>query len=131
MYAFIVPALIRSKEFRKRISVKEGRNLTEICRAVGVPTPEMVWTHTGTGNTKISATTLNLPLKIVNVGSQHAGRYICTATNQFGSDQQNLEVTIKESKKPLEYFHLISKHGFDKVLGSIPTHATNDGLTHT
>jgi hypothetical protein len=86
-------------ELPATISIVAGKNLTETCYAVGVPTPEIVWKHQG--NISTTATSLSLKLHIASVESQHAGRYTCTATNQFGFEQQHFDLKILPSKDQL------------------------------
>lgn len=79
-----------------------GSTIELPCKGEGIPTPGLQWRKDGSdlqrnGRTRVS---VNGNLYIVGITLEDAGRYECTAINEYGRDTGSGYVTIKEERHP-------------------------------
>lgn len=81
----------------QKVKIFEGENLTRTCIAVGVPMPQIYWKYEDT--TIISKKGFDLTFTLTNTTTEdNSGKYSCMALNQFGFEEQYLEVKVVKSK---------------------------------
>nr|XP_020470035.1 neuronal cell adhesion molecule-like isoform X4 [Monopterus albus] len=77
--------------------VLRGETLELECIAEGLPTPEISWQKDGgeLPSSRVYFHNFKKTLKISNVNEDDAGDYRCTATNNMGTAQHVIKVTVK------------------------------------
>ena len=89
--------------------VREGNTMTFTCEALGYPPPTIVWSRTnGTLNERVSVsnnvsvptgygniTRVSVNLTITNSSREDTGVYMCSASNEIGSDDRNVNITVQ------------------------------------
>ena len=92
-----VAALIIRKP--SSVIVKEGENVTLLCKASGRPTPTVTWVralgHLPKGKTAV----LDGKLTIQNVAKADSGTYACSAKNFLGKDSAFALITVTDRLK--------------------------------
>ena len=73
-------------------TIMEGRNLTVLCNASGIPAPMVTWIKVG-GDMTINGS----ELVFTNISRTEAGEYRCDASNECGnaSEVATIEVECK------------------------------------
>ena len=73
-------------------TIMEGRNLTVVCNASGIPAPMVTWIKVG-GDMTINRS----ELVFTNISRTQAGEYRCDASNECGnaSEVARIEVQCK------------------------------------
>ncbi|XP_078379865.1 protein turtle homolog B-like isoform X3 [Oculina patagonica] len=79
---------------QSRYTVNETNNVTMVCRANGVPTPEIIWRKSGS-NTQLAS---GEEFSIVHTSGSDDGTYTCTAKNDLGQDSR--EITLSVQTRP-------------------------------
>ena len=78
--------------------VVKGNNATLICNFTGQPIPEVIWRRNGSVIRNKETVKYSIPdkglLKVVNTTEEDAGIYKCTATNNRGSDERDITLTV-------------------------------------
>ena len=78
--------------------VVKGNNATLICNFTGQPIPEVIWRRNGSVIRNKETMKYSIPdkglLKVVNTTEEDAGIYKCTATNNRGSDERVITLTV-------------------------------------
>ena len=89
--------------------VRERNTTTITCEALGYPPPTVVWSRTnGTLSDRVSVsdnvsvstgygnvTRVSVNLTITNASREDTGVYICSASNEIGSDDSNFSITVQ------------------------------------
>ena len=89
--------------------VRERNTTTITCEALGYPPPTVVWSRTnGTLSDRVSVsdnvsdptgygnvTRVSVNLIITNTSREDTGVYICSASNEIGSDDSNFSITVQ------------------------------------
>ena len=91
------------------ITTYEGITTTITCKAVGYPPPTIVWNRTNgtlsdrvsvsdnvsvlTGNGNLTRVSVNLTIS--SASREDTGEYTCFASNFFGSDNENISITVQ------------------------------------
>ena len=89
--------------------VREGKTTTITCEALGYPPPTVVWSRTnGILNDRVSVsdnvsvptgygnvTRVSVNLTITNASIEDTGVYMCSASNEIGSDDSNVNITVQ------------------------------------
>ena len=89
--------------------VREGNTTTITCEALGYPPPTVVWSRTnGTLSDRVSVsdnvsvptgygnvTRVSVNLTITNARREDTGVYMCSASNEIGSDDSNVSITVQ------------------------------------
>ena len=91
-------------------TVVRERNTTIItCEALGYPPPTVVWSRTNgilcdtvsvSDSVSIptaygNVTRVNVNLTITNASREDTGVYLCSASNEIGSDNSNVRITVQ------------------------------------
>ena len=80
----------------------EGRDKDLVCQATGIPPPRVSWTF---NDRELASREGRLELR--DVGRSQEGKYLCSATNKYGS--RHTEVSVQVSLQPVSPFpHLSS-----------------------
>ena len=89
--------------------VREGNTTTITCEALGYPPPIIVWSRTnGILSDRVSVndsvsfptgygnvTRVSVNLTITNASREDTGVYMCSASNEIGSDNSNVSITVQ------------------------------------
>ncbi|XP_059495782.1 intercellular adhesion molecule 5-like isoform X2 [Stegostoma tigrinum] len=77
------------------VEVTKGDEITLSCMSDGRPSPVLEWVNPSNGNNiEIGPGFLRIPY----ITSEHQGIYICRATNQYGSDEKDVDIRVKGLK---------------------------------
>ena len=71
-------------------TVNENGNVTLYCYAAGCPSPNITWKKHGDN----SFTSSGNMLMLTSVKREHAGTYICEASNMKGTPRENATLTV-------------------------------------
>ncbi|XP_059495907.1 intercellular adhesion molecule 1-like [Stegostoma tigrinum] len=75
------------------VEVTKGDEITLSCMSDGRPSPVLEWVNPSNGNNiEIGPGFLRIPY----ITSEHQGIYICRATNQYGSDEKDVDIRVKD-----------------------------------
>ena len=89
--------------------VREGNTTTITCEALGYPIPTVIWSSIdGDLSDRVSlsdsisvpigygnVTRVSVNLTITNARREDAGVYMCSASNEIGSDDSNVIITVQ------------------------------------
>ncbi|XP_030898111.1 vascular cell adhesion protein 1 [Melopsittacus undulatus] len=75
-------------------AVKEGETVIMKCTSSGNPAPVISWKKKATGEPEKIYT--DATLTIMNIKSQDLGLYVCEAYNQFGKEEEDVELLVQE-----------------------------------
>ncbi|XP_041033035.1 vascular cell adhesion protein 1-like isoform X2 [Carcharodon carcharias] len=76
------------------VYVSKGDEVTITCNSSGKPTPTVKWEDLGNGsNIEIGPPGV---LRISQATSEHQGIYKCRATNQYGIDEKEVDIRVKD-----------------------------------
>ena len=89
--------------------VRERNEAIITCEALGYPAPIVVWSGTnGTLSDRVSVsdsisvltgygnvTRVSVILTIINASREDTGLYMCSASNEIGSDDSNVSITVQ------------------------------------
>ncbi|XP_048473852.1 intercellular adhesion molecule 1-like isoform X1 [Rhincodon typus] len=74
------------------VEVTKGDEITLSCMSNGRPSPTLDWVNPSNGsNIEIGPGFLHIPY----ITSEHQGIYKCRATNQYGSDEKDVDIRVK------------------------------------
>ena len=106
---YIIHAGVTTISLLNDTIVREGSTTTITCEALGYPPPTVVWSRTNgtlsdrvsvsdnvsvpTGNGNVTRVSVNLT--ITNARREDTGVYMCSARNEIGSDDSNVNVTVQ------------------------------------
>ncbi|XP_059496002.1 limbic system-associated membrane protein-like [Stegostoma tigrinum] len=83
------------------VEVTKGDEITLSCMSDGRPSPVLEWVNPSNGNNiEIGPGFLRIPY----ITSEHQGIYICRATNQYGSDEKDVDIRVKGVKGSVAQF---------------------------
>ncbi|XP_031565647.1 hemicentin-1-like isoform X2 [Actinia tenebrosa] len=89
---------ITSSGGSSKITLDERSSFSRTCSAKGTPAPKLIWKFKNKAiNSVLRHTNGSLTLRIANLASEHTGRYICEASNEFGSAREHLDLTGERS----------------------------------
>ncbi|XP_020374513.2 limbic system-associated membrane protein-like isoform X2 [Rhincodon typus] len=75
------------------VEVTKGDEITLSCMSNGRPSPTLDWVNPSNGsNIEIGPGFLHIPY----ITSEHQGIYKCRATNQYGSDEKDVDIRVKD-----------------------------------
>ncbi|KAL9964639.1 hypothetical protein ACROYT_G028311 [Oculina patagonica] len=77
--------------FESKYTVNEANNVTMVCRANGVPTPEIIWRKSGSNKQLASGEEFS----IVDTSGSDDGTYTCTAKNDLGQDSREITLNVR------------------------------------
>ncbi|XP_078379822.1 hemicentin-2-like isoform X2 [Oculina patagonica] len=77
--------------FESKYTVNETNNVTMVCRANGVPTPEIIWRKSGSNKELASGEEFS----IVHTSGSDDGKYTCTAKNDLGQDSREITLNVR------------------------------------
>ena len=83
------PKVIFSTPSPKRVN--ETNNATMKCGVSGVPTPSVSWTKDGGSKVLFVGEVYTIP----NVKKSNEGKYKCTADNEKGSDDKEIDLIVQ------------------------------------
>ncbi|XP_059495962.1 intercellular adhesion molecule 5-like isoform X2 [Stegostoma tigrinum] len=77
------------------VEVTKADEITLSCMSDGRPSPVLEWVNPSNGNNiEIGPRFLRIPY----ITSEHQGIYICRATNQYGSDEKDVDIRVKGTR---------------------------------
>ena len=87
------------------VVITEGSTISITCEAVGYPPPTTVWNRTDgslsyrtllsdEADISFGNSTVSVNLTLTNANREDTGLYQCTASNNYGSDEQNISITV-------------------------------------
>jgi hypothetical protein len=88
------------KPLEQRYTVIQGTDVELDCDVTGSPPPTIVWTLNG-GQLGVNARQTGNILRILNIKPENSGVYICTASNNAGSDQVATVVDVERREPPI------------------------------
>ena len=105
----IIPIGIATLSPLNNTIVREGNTTTITCEALGYPPPTVVWSRTdGNLSDRVSVsdsdsvltgygnvTRVSVNLTITNASREDTGVYMCSASNEIGSDDNNVNITVQ------------------------------------
>ena len=75
---------------REKQTIMEGRNLTVVCNASGIPAPMVAWIKVG-GDMIINGS----ELVFTNISRTEAGEYSCEASNECGNASETTTIEVQ------------------------------------
>ncbi|XP_031636069.1 vascular cell adhesion protein 1-like [Contarinia nasturtii] len=93
----LLPPLLTISPNARFLNLSEGDQLMLICSAEGIPSPTVQWT-THNGHHNVKSETSIVAIEISNISVNESGTYICTATNDAGTAQESIQVSVQSKQ---------------------------------